>query len=267
MKISEVTPLILTFNEEPNLERTLAALSWASKIIVVDSYSTDATVQIATSFPNVTLIQRKFDEHTKQWNAGLDEIKSAWALTLDADYVCPIELCDEIAALPDDDQVYYANFKYCVFGKPLRATLYPARAVLFKAADLRYVRDGHTQLLKVDNHPCATLRTTILHDDRKPLRSWLNAQMNYAELELQKLRDRTQLGWKDRLRTKIFFAPLLVVLYGLLWRGLWLDGWHGFFYCFQRAYAESILSLYLLDQKVRKLSPVAQSVKFGKESR
>lgn len=143
MKITEVTPLILTFNEESNLKRTLTALSWATKIIVVDSYSTDATVQIANSFPNVTLIQRKFDEHTKQWNAGLDEIKSEWALTLDADYVCPSELCDEITTLPDDDKVYFANFKYCVFGKPLRATLYPARAVLFKAADRSLATEMH----------------------------------------------------------------------------------------------------------------------------
>ncbi|MEM6573494.1 MAG: glycosyltransferase, partial [Pseudomonadota bacterium] len=47
MKLSDVTPLLLTFNEEANLDRTLGALAWASRIVLVDSGSTDGTLDIA----------------------------------------------------------------------------------------------------------------------------------------------------------------------------------------------------------------------------
>jgi len=134
MNIEEITPLILTYNEAPNIGRALQNLKWASRIIVVDSQSTDSTVEIANSFPNVRIVSRAFDEHTNQWNFGLDQIESKWVLTLDADYVVPDLLRQEIALISTDTEVFYASFLYCVYGRKLRASLYPPRAVLFGRA-------------------------------------------------------------------------------------------------------------------------------------
>jgi glycosyltransferase involved in cell wall biosynthesis len=60
--------LILTKNEEPNIARTLDKLKWLDKVLVLDSYSTDSTVQIMQSYPNVEIQYRKFDTFATQCN-------------------------------------------------------------------------------------------------------------------------------------------------------------------------------------------------------
>ncbi|WP_309738664.1 glycosyltransferase, partial [Chamaesiphon sp. OTE_20_metabat_361] len=87
MKIEYITPLILTYNEVPNIQRTLQKLDWATEIIVIDSYSEDRTLEILKSYPKIKIFQRKFDTHAQQWNYGLEQVKSEWVLSLDADYV------------------------------------------------------------------------------------------------------------------------------------------------------------------------------------
>ncbi|MBK8233256.1 MAG: glycosyltransferase [Candidatus Eisenbacteria bacterium] len=87
--ITDITPVILTYNEEANLDRTLAALTWASEIIIMDSLSTDRTIDIAHRHPRVRLLQRKFDDFASQWAYALEHaaIRTGWVLALDADYV------------------------------------------------------------------------------------------------------------------------------------------------------------------------------------
>src|SRR6185295_6822458 len=105
--LDQITPLILTYNEAPNIARSLAALSWAKDIVVVDSFSDDNTIEIAHSFPNVRVFQRAFDCHRNQWEFGLKEtgISTAWVLALDADYVLSDELVAEIAQLTPGAQI------------------------------------------------------------------------------------------------------------------------------------------------------------------
>src|ERR1700733_2145160 len=90
MKLTQstyLTALILTKNEEPNLSRVLEKLTWLEKVVILDSFSTDATLEIAGSFRNVVIYQRKFDTFATQCNYGLSLITSEWVLSLDADYV------------------------------------------------------------------------------------------------------------------------------------------------------------------------------------
>ncbi|KLU02925.1 glycosyltransferase [Rhodopirellula islandica] len=91
----------------------------------------------------------------------------------------------------------------------------------------------------------------IDHDDHKPLSHWFNAQIKYAFLEADKIKSNCNLSWKDRLRSKILFAPFLNLFYCLFAKRLILDGWAGIFYSTQRFFAELILSLVLLDRKLR----------------
>ena len=255
--LDQITPLILTFNEEPNLARCLARLGWAREIVVVDSLSTDATKALAAHHANVRFLERKFDNHTAQWNFALDQVKTDWVLSLDADYILSDGFEQELAALPPDADLaaYAASFRYCINGRPLRGTLYPARLALFRRAKCRYVQDGHTQLLRADG-PTAALHTRILHDDRKPLSHWVWSQDRYAKLEAEKL-SRTpsaELGLNDRIRATIVLGPPVVFLYTLLVRGVILDGWPGWYYAFQRALAETLLSLRLIEARLRKKS-------------
>ena len=255
MDLTSVTPLILTHNEEANIDRTLGRLPWAERVVVVDSYSTDATVDIATSYDNVDLVQREFDEHTRQWNYGLDQVESEWVLSLDADYQVPAAFVEELRSLnpPSDLSGYRAEFTYCVHGDPLRGTLYPPRIVLFRNDRAHYVQDGHTQRLSVDG-PVEELDTSLYHDDRKPLTEWLENQRQYARLEAEKLAEAGDVGFTDQLRKTNVLSPLLTPLYCLFGQGLILDGWAGWYYTLQRTYAEVLLALERVDQTLRSLS-------------
>src|SRR5437588_10859384 len=96
----DVTALILTFNERENIGRTLAALSWGRQIVIVDSFSTDETIEIGKAMhPNITIAQGRFDTHATQWNFGLAQIRTWWVLALDVDYELSLELSREIAEL------------------------------------------------------------------------------------------------------------------------------------------------------------------------
>ena len=245
--LDQITPLILTYNEAPNIVRALAALSWASDIVLVDSFSEDDTVAIANSVPRVRVFQRAFDSHRNQWEFGLKEtgISTPWVLALDADYVLSDELIAELKNLMPDTQTagYRANFVYCIKGRKLRSGIYPPVTVLYRREVATYVQDGHTQRVALDG-AIEDLHAPVFHDDRKSLKRWLNSQAKYTQLEAQKLRaaDPAQLDLTDRLRRWRFVVPPVMLVYCLFVRGGILDGWAGIYYAFQRAMAEAMLS-------------------------
>jgi glycosyltransferase involved in cell wall biosynthesis len=248
--LSEITPLILTCNEEPNIGRTLQKILWARRIVVIDTFSTDETVTIAkASHPNVVVFQRRFDTHATQWNFGLDQITTPWVLSLDADYELSSELIDELHQLQPADDVagYEVQFEYRIFGRSLRSSVYPPHTVLFRPHRGHYHDEGHTQKLKIEGK-VIPLIAKIYHDDRKPLSRWISSQDRYMIIETQHLLSTPldQLSAQDRLRRKIFFSPAVMFLYLLFARRLILDGWHGWFYVCQRTIAEILLSLRLL---------------------
>lgn len=247
-----ITPLVLAFNEAPNIGRCLERLRWAKRVVVLDSGSTDDTVAIARSFPNVEVHHRPFDNHTNQWNHGLGQVDTPWVLSLDADYILTDELTAELRDLQPGEDVaaYFVRFRYCVGGRPLRGSLYPPRAALFRKDRAGYVDDGHTQLLEARG-PTAFLRGVILHDDRKPLAEWAANQVRYARLEAGKLmsRPRASLSRNDRIRLTAFLGPALVLPYCLILKGGMLDGWRGLYYAFQRLIAELLLCLFLIEAR------------------
>lgn len=248
--LEKVTPLILTFNEAPNIDCTLQCLTWAKRIVVIDSYSTDETIEIVQFYPQVQIVQREFDTHTNQWNYGLQQVTSEWVLSLDADYRLTNNLISEIEALPKDLLVdgYFARFKYCVFGKPLRGTLLPPREVLFRREKAIYIDDGHTQLLHI-NGKSRMLSSYIHHDDRKPLTRWLWAQDRYLIIEAKKILETPirELSLGDRIRRQKILAPFLILFYCLIINRGILDGWAGWYYAFQRTLAEILLSIHLIE--------------------
>lgn len=248
--LDQITPLILTYNEAPNIARVLAGLSWAKEIVVVDSFSDDETVEIARSMPQVRVLQRAFDCHRNQWEFGLKEtgISTPWVLALDADYVVTSEFVAELEKLKPDPEIngYRANFIYCINGKKLRSGIYPPVTVLYRRDAASYSQDGHTQRVAVEG-TIKDLRAALLHDDRKSLRRWFNSQKRYTQLEAHKLReaDPAELNRVDRLRRWRVVVPPVMLVYCLLVRGGIFDGWAGFYYAFQRTTAELMLAVNL----------------------
>jgi len=251
--IEQITPLILTYNEAPNINRTLERLVWAKRIVVIDSFSDDSTLEILANYPQVEVYQRSFDTHTLQWNYGLAQINTEWILSLDADYILSEELIREIQILFERTDTklldgYFARFHYCVFGKPLRGTLLPPRQVLFRKNQAIYVDDGHTQLLQVHGKS-GMLQAYIYHDDRKSLSRWLWAQDRYMQIEAKKLLNTPsgQLSFGDRLRKQKIIAPFVILFYCLILKGGIFDGWAGWYYAWQRMLAEILLAIRLIE--------------------
>jgi glycosyltransferase involved in cell wall biosynthesis len=252
----QISVLILTYNEAPNIRRTLDALSRFSDIIVLDSESNDGTTEIVGRYSNVRYKSRPFDTHAAQWSYGLTScgIDRPWILALDADYILSPALVDEIGSLSPSTSVagYSVAFRYCVFGRPLSGALYPPVIALYRRERARYIQDGHTQRVVVDG-TVAYLQELIDHDDRKPLSRWFASQQKYAKLEADHLLStpRADLSGADKVRLMAWPAPVVVFLYTLIAKGCILDGWPGWLYVLQRTLAEMMIAVELVDRQRR----------------
>jgi glycosyltransferase involved in cell wall biosynthesis len=252
--IKSITPLIITLDEVPNITRTLNKLSWASRIVVVDSGSTDGTLDVLARYPQVALFKRVFDNFADQCNFGLAQVGTEWALSLDADYEMSDRLVEELLNLREMEGVagYRASFVYRIYGRPLRGTLYPPRIVLYRVKNARYANAGHGHRVVVSGE-VRPLSGVIYHDDRKPLSRWLASQQNYARLEADYLLKPNVASFSasDRFRQMAWPAPIFVIFYVLLVKGCVLDGWPGWFYAVQRVLAEGMIALQLIDRRLR----------------
>ncbi len=252
--LDRITPVILTYNEAPNIGRTLQSLTWAREIVVVDSFSTDDTPDIIRQFSNARIVERAFSNHADQWNFAAFQtgIASDWILALDADYLLPPTAIDELRSLDPNGAIdgHRAAFRYCVWGEPLRSALYPPVTVLFRKAKGSFYQDGHTHRLRLDG-AIAQLKEPFLHDDRKTLSHWLAAQDRYMRLEAEHIAETSwsKLNFSDRARRWPPFAPFVVFLQCYLIKGGVLDGRAGLYYALQRMLAEALLALRLIERK------------------
>lgn len=253
--LNQITPIIHTYNEAPNIERTLNAVAWAEEVLVIDSFSNDQTLAICAGFKNVKVIQNEYKGPTAQSNFGLaQEIKTDWVLSMDADYVVTPALNTELSELSPAPDVngFEISFEYLINGTPLKGSLYPPRTALYRRKDTHYERDGHTQRAIVDGL-VVPLKHKIQHDDRKPYSRWLDSQRKYASQEAKKLAGAhwQNLSWPDRMRV-IGIAPLLIIPYTLIFKGLIGSGFAGLEYTRQRIIAEMYLQLARIKLKFNK---------------
>ena len=251
--INGITPVIITFNEAPNISRTLDKLGWARRIVVVDSGSGDGTLEILARYPQVALFKRTFDNFADQCNFGLAQVQTEWALSLDADYELSDSLVQELSNLGEEAGVagYRASFVYRIHGRPLRGTLYPPRVVLYSVKRAHYVNEGHGHKVIISGNVRA-LSGVVYHDDRKPLSRWFASQQGYARLEADYLlkADEDTMSASDRLRRMAWPAPIVIFFYVLLIKGCLLDGWPGWFYALQRGVVECMIALEVIDRRL-----------------
>lgn len=253
--LDRITPVLITYNEAPNIGRTLSHLTWARDIVVVDSGSTDDTLGlIAATAPQTRVFTRPFDCFEHQWNFALNEtgISSDWVLALDADYVVPQAARTEMAGLDPEGAVdaFETSFAYLVWGRPLRGTLYPPVTTLFRREKARYTQDGHTQRVVIDG-VVGRLSALLHHDDRKPLSRWLTSQDRYMINEIEKFAATraSDLRFVDRVRQYPLIAPFAVFANCYILKRGFLDGAPGLFYALQRLLAETLLGLRVLESR------------------
>lgn len=176
--------IITTYNEEVNVADCIESALWADEVLVVDSYSTDQTVEIAKSYP-VKVMQREYFGSAAQKNWSLDRVENDWVLIVDADERVTPELADEIRgilALPPRAHGYYIRRKNVVLQKVIRHSGWSTDKVirLFDRRRGRYPnRRVHADVDIEGDVP--TLKSSLLHYTYRTLDQYFQKLMNYAD--------------------------------------------------------------------------------------
>lgn len=249
-----VSVLILTLNEGRNIGRCIRSTGFSDDVVVLDSFSSDDTVEQAES-AGARVHQRSFDNFASQRNYALDNIglEHEWVLHLDADEVVTPELIEEIArAIKDPRFVAYRIASKLIFmGKWLRYSgMYPVYQVRLGRSDrLRFVQVGHGQRENLDGSLVGTLRQPYIHYGfSKGLADWIERHNRYSTDEAVQGHERLQVGrvaFKGlfsagpmvrrralkQLAERLPFRPLLRFCYMYLLKLGILDGRPGYVYC------------------------------------
>jgi glycosyltransferase involved in cell wall biosynthesis len=223
---------VVSFNEEKNLQSCLESAKWMDEIVVVDSFSTDRTIEIARTYTD-KIFQRPWNGFGDQKNYAMDQVSTDWVFILDSDERIPAELQAEIQAVlssgsPDGPVVFYVPRHNFYFGSlVLHAGCYPDY-------QLRLFRRGIGRLDDAEPHnkfmftgDSAYLSCPLVHHTRPTLHNFFEKFPNFTTMAA---RDRAKT--KGRVRhTDLLFRPVFTFLKYFLVRKGYRDGMAGFLVC------------------------------------
>ena len=228
---------IITLNEEANLARTLASVQFADEIIVVDSGSTDRTLEIAASY-KARLFLEPWRGFAGQKNFAIEQCKGEWILSLDADEALSPELQSEMSALLSTTPVadaYLLRRRNIFLGRWIRhGGYYPdAKLRLFRrysanfAPPARFTDRPVHETVAIQG-VLETLRHDMVHHAYPTVENYIEHLNHYSTLGSQTLLDhrktsRSAFGFAG----KVLFFPVLVFIRDYLLRLGFLDGREG----------------------------------------
>lgn len=191
--MADLTAIILTYNEEKNIGECIKSLGrLAQRIVVIDSGSTDATVDIAKKL-GAEVLFHKWENHSKQyiWGERAAQIKTKWTFRIDADERLTKKSLDEIEDLCNDNLNTDVNglivrFKVTFMGKDLKhGGIYPFKKLLIYKTGIGYMEernmDEHIVLL---HGKSVELKNDSLHKDYKNLSAWIDKHNKYSSKEV-----------------------------------------------------------------------------------
>ena len=273
---------ILTYNEEIDIADCIESALLSDDVIVVDSFSTDRTIEIASKYP-VQIVQHKFESHGKQRSWMLQEVvsKHKWVYILEADERMTPELFAEcIEATKSQKAIgYYVAEKVIFMGKWIRySTQYPRYQMrLFQKGKVWFTDYGHTER-EVCNGKTDFLQETYPHyTSGKGLTRWIDKHNRYSSDEAKETIRQLEGGqvcWRNLflgksevekrralkdLSLRLPFRPLLRWVYMYFFLGGFLDGQAGFAWCTLQAFYE-----YLILLKVKEIKKQQQYSNYHK---
>ena len=246
--------LILTYNEEMNLPRCLEAVRWADDVLVVDSFSTDRTVEIARA-AGARVLQNRFVNFAEQRNFGLEQggLQHEWVLHLDADEVVTDEFKQEVAAKIQTKtwDAYRVPSKMMFQERWLKYSgMYPTYQVrLGRREKLKFIQVGHGQRESLAAERLGTMENALLHYSfAKGMADWRARHERYAADEARQAlaSAATRLDWAGllsltdvvrrrralkSLANRLPGRPALRFFYMYFLRRGFLDGLPGYRYC------------------------------------
>ena len=272
-----VSVLIPTLDEEMNLPDCLRSVSgWADEIFVVDSFSHDATVEIARA-AGAEVVQHAFESYSRQKNWALDTLpfRNEWVLIVDADERLTPELRCEIERAIDSPAFdgYYLNRRVIFLGTWIRhAGWYPSWNLrLFRHRLGRYDdREVHEHI--VLNGRVGYLNADLLHDDQRGFEAFISRHNRYSTFEAR-ARFKAECNAPDRARLPVGLLaspvqrkrflreriwplvpakPLVLFGYMYLLRKGFMDGRAGLVLCVFHAFQEFMVGVKLAE--LRRLS-------------
>lgn len=269
-----VSILIFTLNEESNLHHCLDSLDWCDDIVVVDSFSTDETIEICRR-RKIRLVQHAFAGFGSQRNWALHEIPLSheWVLILDADERVPRDLAVELNRLaetsPDHIGAYRLKRRFFLWGRWLRySSLYPTWVVRFlRRSRVRYVNRGHSETQEVQG-VIGEIKGYLIDENHKTLETWFERQSRYSQQEAKFEIDNEDaaVSWSelistDPLRRRVVFKQIagrlpfrgfLYFLYCYFIRLGFLDGKDGFMFCRMKAVYQSMIAINKYDHRKKR---------------
>ncbi|MBH5322435.1 glycosyltransferase family 2 protein [Aurantiacibacter sediminis] len=262
----KVSVLLLTYNEEINIERCLASLDWCDDIWAIDSGSTDRTLEMLKQ-GGVKVLHRPFDNFANQRNFGLDEAdwKHDYVLHLDADEESTPVFREQIEDLSASDAVDAWNVpsKTILLGQWLKhAGMYPSYQVrLGHRERLRFVQVGHGQREDLPADRVGTLNVPYNHYNfSHGMQKWLEKHVRYARDEAEELshaqrQDEAGLATGGRRRLKQIanklppaLRPAFRFIYVYFVRRGFLDGKAGLAYALMMATYEGMIGSFVFEQ-------------------
>jgi glycosyltransferase involved in cell wall biosynthesis len=263
---------ILTYNEELDIAACIESALLSDDVIVVDSCSTDRTVEIARRYP-VRVVQHPFESHGKQRTWMLESVmpKHEWVYLLEADERLTPALFQEcLQAIQSQEYVgYYAAERVMFMGRWIRhCTQYPRYQLrLLKHGKVWFTDYGHTER-EVCDGPTGFLQETYPHYTcGKGFSRWIEKHNRYSTDEaIETLRQLNtgSVNWRDLLfgateverrralkdlSLRLPFRPLVRFFYMYILLGGCLDGRAGFTWCVLQAFYEYLILLKVWEMK------------------
>ena len=250
---SSISVIILTYNEEINIENCLRSVAdWANEVIIVDSFSTDKTLEIARKYTN-KIAQRTFVNQAKQFNWALEnlDIKSDWILRLDADEYLTQELKNEIRVNPllnnqDPRQSaslvngFYIKRRVYFMGRWIRhGGYYPTWILrLFRKGKARSELRAMDEHIVLSEGKAEKLKNDFIDDNRKGLEDWINKHNNYASREAEEAFSGNYGRGKKKFyyRLPLFCRAFLYFIYRYFFLLGFLDGKEGLIFHFLQGF-------------------------------
>jgi glycosyltransferase involved in cell wall biosynthesis len=245
-----VSVIITTFNEEINVAECIESALWADEILLVDSFSTDRTLEIARRFP-ITILEREYFGSAAQKNWALDRVRHDWVLIIDADERVPEPLAREILAVlasrPAVDG-FYIRRENVFIDKVIRHSGWSTDKVvrLFRRDRGRYPNRRVHADLEIAG-PVPVLRHAFLHYTFRTFEQYFPKFLNYAEWgAAQAFRDGRRAGVVE-----VVFRPWWRFVRTYFLQLGFLDGMHGFVLCALQSFGVFLKYARLWEYRIR----------------